>query len=217
MKHWHYVSRFGSKLGLQCIGMYENGIIFNNNPAHWKEIRPFFTKGNPVCADTLHPCDTHGHSSLNAVLFVWNPCVFLSKNDKPVKLQNGFTPDTDTVTPAILSTLLSPRHYKEGTKTNKPFAPCARMSQLCLAPGWCGWSRFAWSRPPSTWTGCRRSPRSWATSTRSTSWGGSCSTRPTSSSSGSLWMVLIVLGLRMGLKGIAKENSLIPLSTSVLK
>ncbi|XP_032964651.1 aromatase [Rhinolophus ferrumequinum] len=44
MKHNHYISRFGSKLGLQFVGMHENGIIFNNNTALWKVVRPFFIK-----------------------------------------------------------------------------------------------------------------------------------------------------------------------------
>lgn len=47
MKNSHYSCRFGSKLGLQCIGMHENGLIFNNNPALWKVVRPYFNKGEP--------------------------------------------------------------------------------------------------------------------------------------------------------------------------
>ncbi|OWK09236.1 CYP19A1, partial [Cervus elaphus hippelaphus] len=35
MKHNH-TSQFGSKLGLQFIGMHEKGIVFNNNPVIWK-------------------------------------------------------------------------------------------------------------------------------------------------------------------------------------
>nr|XP_014707827.2 aromatase isoform X1 [Equus asinus] len=44
MKHDHYSSRFGSIFGLQYMGMHENGVIFNNNPAVWKAVRPFFVK-----------------------------------------------------------------------------------------------------------------------------------------------------------------------------
>ncbi|XP_030047596.1 aromatase [Microcaecilia unicolor] len=58
MKHGHYNSRFGSKHGLECVGMNENGLIFNNNPSIWTLVRPFFIKAlsGPVITQAAEIC-----------------------------------------------------------------------------------------------------------------------------------------------------------------
>lgn len=70
LKSSNYVARFASKSGLKCIGMNEQGLIFNSNIPLWKNLRTYFTKGENSPPPTPPICDK---------LTVLNkPCIFLT-------------------------------------------------------------------------------------------------------------------------------------------
>uniref|UniRef100_A0A8C1DN06 Cytochrome P450 aromatase n=1 Tax=Cyprinus carpio carpio TaxID=630221 RepID=A0A8C1DN06_CYPCA len=86
LKSNNYTGRFASKKGLQCIGMFEQGIIFNSNIALWKKVRTYFTKAltGPGLQKSVDVCV----SATNKQLFLRIP---LNEKDLLIKIHRYFS------------------------------------------------------------------------------------------------------------------------------
>uniref|UniRef100_A0A671KVL4 Brain aromatase n=1 Tax=Sinocyclocheilus anshuiensis TaxID=1608454 RepID=A0A671KVL4_9TELE len=86
LKSNNYTGRFASKKGLQCIGMFEQGIIFNSNIELWKKVRTYFTKAltGPGLQKSVDVCV----SATNKQLFLRIP---LNEKDLLIKIHRYFS------------------------------------------------------------------------------------------------------------------------------